>query len=60
MSDQTTTPQDVGAADKGKGKAVDPQQPQDMSMDEDDSSSDEEVAEQVSRPRHHLHILPPC
>lgn len=48
MSDQSTTQQHSEAADKGKGKAT--EAPQDLSMGEEESSSDEEVDE-VCDPR---------
>ena len=55
MSDNTmstsTGSESVNPADlKGKGKAADP--PQDMSMDEEESSSDEEAVDEVSASFH--------
>ena len=49
MQTESVNPSELQSASKGKGKAID-RTPQDMSMDEEDDSSDEETGaeEEVS------------
>jgi hypothetical protein len=53
MSDSATSQVNVDSADKGKGKATATDAPQDVSMGEEDSSSEDEV-DQVN---HYLTIF---
>ena len=49
MSEQQSTDPTQSVTDKGKGKAVDPQQDVSMGEDEDDSSDEETGAEEEVR-----------
>ncbi len=56
MADENNRPGDAAIANKGKGKAVDAP-PQDMSMDEEDESSDEETGAEDDVRSESFHIV---